>query len=82
MAVHGPTAAESNEHRFGSAGDAEHFMAENQRIGLLKGLKRPVAVFNHLADECLANAVGCSTDFRALWHAVDSFKTVIKTCFG
>ena len=72
VAVHGPAAAEANQHGFGAAGDAEHFMAENEGIGLLKGRKRPVTVFDDLADERLADTVGCTTDFRPFRHGANS----------
>ena len=56
-------------------------MTENERIGLLEGLKRPVAAFNHLADERLADAVGCATYFGTFRHELESGRAVIKTCF-
>ncbi len=43
-------------------------MAENEGVGLLKGRKGPVAVFDDLADERFADAVGRSTNLGPFRH--------------
>ena len=68
VAVHGVAAAESDEHGLGTAGDAEHFMAENEGIGLCEGGKGPVTVFDDFANQRLSDFVGGATDLWAFWH--------------
>jgi len=80
VAVHGVAAAESDEHGFGSACDAQDFMTENQRIGLCEGRKGPLTVLNDLANQRLSDFVGGATDLWALWHDACFSHLVLKTC--
>lgn len=80
VTVHRPSAAESDEHGFGSTGYAEHLVAKDQFICLVKRRKRPLAFHDRFTDQGFANTVGCPSNLRSFWHGYNTGVLAMKEC--
>ena len=63
-------------------GDAQHFVAENQVMGLCERGKGPLAVFNDLAHQRFSDFVGGATDLGAFWHRDKKAESCFERLFG